>query len=173
MDVLVAGIADPGNAISLLGPLASYTPSTFGGSGAIGAAREVAQDATSALLRRSVLVSIGQVVATYVPTSYDEAMTTMETVTGFIDAELLVAGDAGDDGSYNAMIALRQAVVSALTTTGATLPALQAFSFRAPMPALVMASRLYQDAGRTDELIQQADPIHPAFMPTAVKALAR
>jgi Mu-like prophage DNA circulation protein len=122
MDVLVAGIADPGNAISLLGPLASYTPSTFGGSGVIGDAREVAQDATSALLRRS---------------------------------------------------ALRQAVVSALTTTGATLPALQAFSFRAPMPALVMASRLYQDAGRTDELIQQADPIHPAFMPTAVKALAR
>ncbi|VVP61910.1 hypothetical protein PS870_06475 [Pseudomonas fluorescens] len=173
MDALVAGIADPGNAISLLGPLVSYTPSTFGGPGAIGAAREVAQDATSALLRRSALASIGQVVATYVPASYDEAMDTMETVTGFIDAELLVAGDAGDDGSYNAMIALRQAVVSALTTTGATLPALEAFSFRAPMPALVMANRLYQDAGRTEELIQQADPIHPAFMPTAVKALAK
>ncbi|VVN45680.1 hypothetical protein PS655_05796 [Pseudomonas fluorescens] len=170
MDVLVAGIADPGNAISLLGLLASYTPSTFGGSGVISGAREVAQDATSALLRRSALAPIGEVVATYVPTSYDEAMTTMEMVTGFIDAELLVAGD---DRSYNAMIALRQSVVSALTTTGATMPALEAFSFRAPMPALVMASRLYQDAGRTDELIQQADPIHPAFMPTHVKALVR
>ena len=80
--MLVAGIADPGNAISLLGPLANYTPSIFGGPGAIGAAREVAQDATSALLRRSAPASIGQVVATYVPTSYDEAMTTMDTVIG-------------------------------------------------------------------------------------------
>ncbi|WP_248769131.1 DNA circularization N-terminal domain-containing protein [Pseudomonas sp. MWU12-2345] len=173
MDALVAGIADPGDAIALLGPLASYTPTTFGGAGAIGVARGVAQDATSALLRRAALASIGQVVATYVPTSYDEAISTMGTVTGFIDAELLVAGDAGDDESYNALVALRQAVVTDLTTTGATLPRLETFSFKAPMNALTMANRLYRDSTRADELIQQANPIHPAFMPTTVAALAR
>lgn len=173
MDALVASIADPGNAIELLGSLARFKPTPVAGSGVVGAALEVAQDATSALLRRAALASIGKVVAAYVPTSYDEAMTTMTTVTGFIDGELLVAGDSGDDESYGALVALRQAVVSALTTTGATLPTLETFTFRAPMSALAMASRLYRDTGRTDELIQQANPIHPAFMPTTVKALAR
>lgn len=93
------------------------------------------------------MASIGKVVAAYVPTSYDGAMTTMETVTGFIDGELLVAGDGGDDESYSALVALRQAVVNALTTTGATLPTLETFTFRAPMSALAMANRLYRDTG--------------------------
>ncbi len=119
------------------------------------------------------LASIGQVVAAYVPTSYDQAITIMTKVTGLLDAEILVAGDIGDDESYNALIALRQAVVTALTTTGATLPRLETFSFRAPMNALTMANRIYRDSSRADELIQQANPIHPAFMPTTVKALAR
>lgn len=173
MDALVASIADPGNAIELLGSLARFKPSPVTGGGIVGAAREVAQNATSALLRRAALASIGKVLAAYVPTSYDEAMTTMATVTGFIDGELLVAGDSGDDESYGALVALRQAAVSALTTTGATLPTLETFIFRAPMSALAMANRLYRDTGRTDELIQQTNPIHPAFMPTTVKALAR
>ena len=173
MDALVAGIADPGHALTLLAPLASYTPAAFRGSGSIGVARGIAQDATAALLRRAALASIGKVVAAYVPNSYDEAMRTLTTATGFIDAEILVAGDAGDDDSYRALIGLRQGVVSALTTTGATLPALETFSFRAPLPALVMANRLYQDPARTDELIQQANPIHPAFMPISVQALAK
>jgi prophage DNA circulation protein len=173
MDALVAGIADPGNAIALLGPLASYTPAAINGTGTIGAAKTVAQNATSALLRRAALAAIGRVVATYVPASYDEAISTMTTVTGFLDAEILVAGDAGDDESYNALIALRQVVVAALTTSGATLPSLETFSFKAALPALVMANRLYQDATRSDELIQQANPIHPAFMPLTVNALAQ
>ncbi|WP_454843317.1 DNA circularization protein [Pseudomonas gorinensis] len=173
MDALVASIADPGNAIELLESLALYTPVPVAGSGIAGAARKVAQDATSALLRRMALASIGQVVAAYVPTSYDQAITIMTKVTGLLDAEILVAGDIGDDESYNALIALRQAVVTALTTTGATLPRLETFSFRAPMNALTMANRIYRDSSRADELIQQANPIHPAFMPTTVKALAR
>lgn len=173
MDDLLAGIADPGDAIILLAPLVSFTPSTYSGVGAVGTARAVAQDATASLLRRAALAAMGKVLASYVPSSYDEAMSTMSTVTGFVDAEILVAGDAGDDESYKALIALRQAVVSALTTTGATLPNLETFNFRAALPALVMANRLYQDTSRTDELIQQANPIHPAFMPTTVRALAR
>jgi prophage DNA circulation protein len=173
MTALVAGIADPGNAISLLGPLVRYTPPAFNGSGAIGTGKAVAQDATAALLRRAALAAIGQVVATYVPQSYDQAIATMNTVTGFLDAEILVAGDTGDDDSYNALIDLRGAVVGALTATGATLPSLEVFTFKASLPALVMANRLYQDATRSDELIQQANPIHPAFMPSVVAVLAK
>lgn len=46
MDALVASIADPGNAIELLGSLARFTPPPVVGSGIVGAARLVAQDAT-------------------------------------------------------------------------------------------------------------------------------
>jgi len=172
LDALVAGIADPGDALALLGPLAQYTPGRFTSSSTIGAAQATAQAATSALLRRLSLVSLAQVVAVYAPASSDEALVTLATVVGYIDAEITVAGDAGDDGSYTALRALRQGVVSALTTTGATLPQLETFAFRAPLPALVMADRLYGDPGRADELIGEADPIHPAFMPVTVKALA-
>ena len=172
MNALVASVADPGRAIALLGPLATFSPTASTGNATIGAAKGVAQDATSALLRRAALAAIGNAVATYVPTSYDEAISTLNIVTGLIDAEILVAGDAGDDESYNALVAMRQAVVAALTTSGATLPRLETFTFRTPLPALVLANRLYQDAGRTDELVQQANPIHPAFMPTTIQALA-
>jgi prophage DNA circulation protein len=41
------------------------------------------------------------------------------------------------------------------------------------MPALSLAQRLYQDAGRSDELVAEAVPIHPAFMPSRCRALAR
>lgn len=40
-----------------------------------------------------------------------------------------------------------------------------------PIPALVMANRLYQDALRANELIQEASVPHPAFMPTRMKVL--
>lgn len=172
MDAIVASVADPGTAISLLGTLASYSPDNFTSSSAIGDAQAVAQDATSALLRRGALSALARVAATYAPASYDDALTTMQTVVGYIDDEILVAGDAGDDESYTALRDLRQAVVSALTSTGATLPRLETFTFRGSMPALAMATRLYQDPSRTDELIEQANPVHPAFMPTTVKALA-
>lgn len=173
MAAIVASVADPGSAITLLAPLATYTPSAPTGSAVMGQAKAVAQAATGALIRRSALAAIAQVVVDYVPTSYDEAITTMNVVIGLIDAEVLVAGDDGDDETYTALVTLRQAVVQTFTTSGATLPTLETFTFRASMPALVMANRLYQDADRADELIQQANPIHPAFMPTIVKALAK
>ncbi|WP_110947412.1 DNA circularization protein [Pseudomonas bohemica] len=172
MDAVVDSVADPGKAMTLLGTLASYTSDEFTSSSAIGEGKATAQAATSALLRRAAIAALAQVAATYAPVSYDDALSTMQTVTGYIDDEILVAGDAGDDETYTALRTLRQAVVSALSSTGATLPRLETFTFKASMPALAMATRLYQDPSRATELIEQADPIHPAFMPTRFKALS-
>ena len=110
---------------------------------------------------------MGNAVAQYLPESYDEAVATMNTVTGYLDIETLSAGDVAHDESYTTLIALRQGVVETLTTIGATLPGLKDFSFRRNMLALALAlaNRIYQDPARSDELIQQANPIHPAFMP--------
>lgn len=172
MDALVATIPDPGIAVALLGELVSYQPVAFSSDSAIGNAQAVAQDATAALLRRGALAAMAQQVATYAPASHDDAVALMGTVAGYLDAEILTAGDAGDDESYAALLGLRQGVVDYLSTAGATLPRLETFQFKAPMPSLVMANRLYGDATRAEELVEQADPIHPAFMPTTVKVLA-
>lgn len=172
MDALVATIPDPGIAVALLGELVSYQPVAFSSDSAIGNAQAVAQDATAALLRRGALAAMAQQVATYAPVSHDDAVALMGTVAGYLDAEILTAGDAGDDESYAALIGLRQGVVDYLSTAGATLPRLETFQFKAPMPSLVMANRLYGDAARAEELVEQADPIHPVFMPTTVKVLA-
>ena len=102
----------------------------------------------------------------------DEALTVRNTVVAFIDAEMLVAGDLGDDSTYTALRALRQAVVADLDERGASLAPLETYTLSDSLPSLVLANRLSQDASRSDELIGEADPIHPAFMPSSFRALS-
>nr|WP_256489664.1 DNA circularization N-terminal domain-containing protein [Dyella lutea] len=172
LQTLQSSIANPGDALRLLGGLAGYVPAAVPGSGQTVAGMQVAQDAVSALLRRAAIGALGRSLASFVPSSYDDAAATRETVTEILDAEILIAGDSGDDGSFTALRALRQSVVSYLTEEGANLARLETFTFAAPQPSLVLANRIYQDASRSDQLISQADPVHPAFMPRSFRALA-
>ena len=170
---LSTAIANPGDALRLFGALSTYTPNVVGtATGQVGVAQLAAEDAVSALLRRAAIGALARAAAVYVPRSYDDAVAVRNTVTGFIDGEILIAGDSGDDASYGALRTLRQSVVTNLTASGASLARLQDFAFRTPMPSLVLATRIYQDASRADQLVDEAAPIHPAFMPTTFRALA-
>ena len=60
-----------------------------------------------------------------------------------------------------------------LTERGRPLPRYVTFETGLPLPAVVLAHRLYQDAGRADELAAENDAAHPAFMPTAGRALSQ
>lgn len=169
---LSAAITNPGDAVRLFGALASYTPNTSIGVGQTGSGQTIAQAATGALLRRAAIGALARAAAQYAPSSYDDAAAVRNAVTAYLDAEILIAGDAGDDASYGALRALRQVLVSVLIAAGAGLPRLQQFKFNASLPALALATRLYGDASRSDQLIEQAQPIHPAFMPSQFQALA-
>jgi prophage DNA circulation protein len=169
---LGAAVVNPGDALRLFGALASYTLNTVIGVGQTGAGQQIAQDATGALLRRAAISAIARAAAQYAPSSYDDAAAVRATVVGCLDAEILIAGDAGDDASYGALRALRQMVVALLIEAGAGLPRLRTFNFNACMPVLTLAETLYGDASRADQLIEQASPIHPAFMPAQFQALA-
>lgn len=170
---LFGTIANPGDAVRIFGGLGAYAPNVAqGNTGQVLAGQQLAQAATGALLRRAALGALARAVAAYQPTSYNDAASVRSTVVAAIDAEILVAGDAGDDNSYTALRALRQSVVSVLTAVGASLAPLQTFTFNAPQPALALANRLYQDASRSDQLVAQANPVHPAFMPARFQALA-
>ena len=128
--------------------------------------------AVAVLCRRLAVVALAQSSSRYAPTSHDDAQATLASVTDALDAEIQAAGDAGDDASYGALRRLRVAVVADLTARGASLAPLATFTFGEPLPALVLAQLIYQDAPRADELVRRVDPVHPLFMPTEIRVLA-
>jgi prophage DNA circulation protein len=173
ISALATAIPNPGDAVRLFGLLSSYTTSgMICSAGQIQHAQCLTQDATDALLRRSAIAQLARSITFYVPSSYDDAIAVRNSVTARIDAETLIAGDAGDDASYGALRALRQSVVALLTASGNGLAHLQDFRFKASMPSLLLGQRLYQDASRADQLVDQLNPIHPAFCPLSFRALA-
>jgi prophage DNA circulation protein len=72
--------------------------------------------------------------------------------------------DAMDSLMYVALIRLHAATTHYLIETARPLPRMLAFRFAAPLSTLVAAHRLYDDAGRADELREENRVVHPAFM---------
>ncbi|CAB3783309.1 hypothetical protein LMG28688_01621 [Paraburkholderia caffeinitolerans] len=169
---LAATMASPSDAIRSLSTLASFSPSGTFTSSTIGVAMSTMQTAASALLRRAAFSQLALAVATWQPSSYDDAISMMSSVTDLLDAEIEIAADASDDNSFTALRATRTAVVDDLQTRGADLASLAAMTFNGSLPALVLAHRIYGDATRADQLVQQVAPVHPLFMPATFQALA-
>lgn len=169
----VAGAATaPADAVRLVGGLAQYSPSAVTQIGPIGAAMATMQAAMAALLRRYALAQLAETLTTYQPSSQEDADSVLASAVGLIDAEIDVAGDAGDDDTYMALRELRRTVVADLQSRGANLAAVAMFEFNAPLPSLVLANRIYRDPSRESQLVQQVAPVHPAFMPTTFQALS-
>lgn len=162
---LLASTADPADAVRLLSGLAQLTPSAAANGTPLGSA-------IGDIVRRAAAVALARAGSTYQPASYDDANAVRATITAALDHEIDVAGDAGDDASFNALRALRVAVVQDLAARGANLAPIVTVTSAAPLPAVVLAQRLYRDASRADQLITEADCISPLFMPTSFKALA-
>lgn len=127
---------------------------------------------TTALCRRMALAAAAQSSASYVPTSQQDAANMRDQITTAIEVEMLIAGDAGDDASYFALRDLAAAVAADMAARGASLPRSVTVTFSGPLPSLVLAQRLYQDASREGELVQEANPTSPLFMPQSFQALS-
>jgi prophage DNA circulation protein len=172
VEAVAATATDPADAVRILSTLADFTPDDSTTSSVIGDGMATTQTAVGALVRRTVLAQIAIAVSTYQPSSSDDAAAVRDAVAELIDDEITIAGDVGDDSSYSALRALRVAVIDDLNTRGASLPAMTTFTFLSALPSLVLANRMYADPSRADEIVTEADPIHPAFMPTSFSALA-
>jgi prophage DNA circulation protein len=167
-----AAAIDPADQVRLLTDMAGYEPVTMASGTPIGAAVQAVQLATAAVCRRAALTSMERACAAYAPTSYNDAVTLRDNVITLFDAEILVAGDAGDVNSYQAMRASRTAIVLDLNTRGATLPSLIEVVTPTSLPAFALAYQLYADGSRADDVIARADPIHPAFLPISMILLS-
>lgn len=169
---IVAAIVDPADAIATLQSLAGYLPTGPTSTAPIGVAMATMQSASGDALRRAALVGMARVSAAYQPTSYNDAAAMRTLLCGLLDAEILLAADQGEDQVYMMLRAVRAAVATDLTARGGSLAQVTAVTVAQPLPSLVLAQRLYQDADRADELVTEANPQHPAFMPISFQALA-
>jgi hypothetical protein len=78
----------------------------------------------------------------------------------------IVEEDTADDMdsiTYRILVELHAALVSYLVETARPLPRLIRFHFYRPLPTLVIAHKLYDDASRGDELRSENRVVHPAF----------
>jgi prophage DNA circulation protein len=98
----------------------------------------------------------------------DATQTKLEMNAAFAKAEESAA-DGMDSATYRALVKLHAATTFHLIETERPLPRMLAYRFAAPLPSLVMAYKLYDNASRCDELRIENKIIHPAFMrPTGV-----
>lgn len=169
---LLAATPNPADAVAVLSAASGFAPAPVVSASAVGAAQRAVQSAVADLCRRSAVAALARAASVYQPSSYDDAEALRTAVCALLDAEIDAAGDAGRDRSFLALKSLRAAVARDLTARGAALAPLRTVEFKASLPALTVAYRLYGDIARADQLIASASPPHPAFMPARFKALA-
>lgn len=169
---LLAAAADPADGVRLTAALAAFAPDQPTSSTALGSAMAAIQTATGAVCRRAAIAALARAARFYQPSSADDAIVVRNQVVGVIEQEITIAGDAGEDDVFNALIGLRTGVATDLNARGAALPPLRQFELAGSLPSLTLALRLYRNAGRSDELVSEAAPVHPLFMPRRFKALA-
>lgn len=136
--------------------------------------------ATSSFAARSVqntcirltLVQSARILADTTLTSRQAVDAYIDRMNDAFDGAETIAGDAKDQASYRSLIALHAAVTFDLTTRERPLPGIVIYDFAVSRPVLWMAQRLYGDAERTEELIEENKPVHPAFCRSPINALA-
>jgi prophage DNA circulation protein len=97
----------------------------------------------------------------------------LDRMNAAFDQAETVAADSLDQASYRSIIALHAAVTFDLTTRARPLPQIVVYDFALSKPALWIAQRLYADATRCGELVDENAPVHPAFVQMPVRALSQ
>lgn len=160
--VLVAN-PDPAQAIQSMIAIIAGSPS---------ASINSVSNATTDLMRRTAAANMAIASANYNPVSYQDAESIRTIVCGALQAEMDIAGDQGLDATYNSLRALKTAVSQDLTRRGASLLSMITVTSQTPVSSLVWAQKLYQDSAREPEIVNEGNPIHPAFMPIKFQVLA-
>lgn len=124
------------------------------------------------LVRRLFLIEEARALVARPLKSRDEADTLRAAFTARADAEIDVAAVARQADLLAGLRKLNAGVTRDLIDRGRTLPRLTTVTVARSLPAVVLAHRLWQDAGRAGELVAETGALHPGFMPLTVKALS-
>jgi prophage DNA circulation protein len=118
------------------------------------------------------LAAIGSVIGATTFSSQEEVEQQRQVINAAFAASEEPLADQMDSETYLDVIALHAAISRYLSITGAPLPRVLQFRFADPLPTLVAAYKLYADASRADDLREQNQVVHPAFMPPTGYALS-
>ena len=120
------------------------------------------------------LAGQAQAVSAVALRSHDEAQRLRARLVRSFDVGLDRASDRGD---IEVMRLLRETLgklARDLIERGRPLARIVSYETAVPLPAVVLAHMLYQDASRADELMaENAAHDHPAFMPMTGRAYSR
>jgi prophage DNA circulation protein len=118
------------------------------------------------------LAAAGTVISSMVFVSREDVNRVKTTINVVFDEMEEQIADQMDAMTWRAIIKLHAAMTLHLVTTARPLPRLLNYRFYMSLPSVVMAHRLYADAGRADELRDENKIVHPAFCPTQGRALS-
>lgn len=167
--------ANPADAVRLLLELCSFTATINSGGIAddpIGEQLYLLGSIAASWLRLAAAASLVRATADYQPTSREDALDIADQVGTVLDALATFCADIFDDATATALFEARTAVVADLQTRGAALADVTTVQYRAPMPALVIAYRLYGDATRAGDVLARNNLVpHPGFMPLELEVL--
>ncbi|WP_325950175.1 DNA circularization protein [Pseudomonas putida] len=116
--------------------------------------------AAQQLCARLAAITAARVVAETDWLSRQDADEAGKDALALIDHQLQTSPAINDD-VYNALAALRAALVTDLRERATALPNLASFTPQTTLPALVVAQRLYGDATRADEICVRNNVRHP------------
>lgn len=119
------------------------------------------------------LATEGRILAETKFVSHDDAETMkLQMNDAFAPMEEIAADDMVQM-TYRTLVGLHAAITFYLIETARPLPRMLNFGFYSPsLPTLIVAYRLYADAGRADEIRAENKCVHPAFCRPSGKALS-
>lgn len=162
--------ATPAAAIRVLRPLIDLTLSIPGAMTLTPSARQELMNAIALrlLVRQAAASEAVRAVSAMTFASYDDAVTLRDELGGLIDGLELDTADAGQDEAWRALSDLRLALVQDVTARGGSTARLFTLTSQAVEPALVLAHRIYGDAGRDGEIVARNRVVRPGFVPAGV-----
>lgn len=132
------------------------------------------EQALCMLFEGVALAEIGNAVARLVPRSHEEATRLRQRLGRMFDVAIDRASDQGVTDILRALRECHARLVRDLIERGRPLARIVAYENAVPLPAVVIAHRLYQDANRAEELMaENAGTDHPSFMPMHGRAYSR
>lgn len=122
------------------------------------------QAAVFSLIQRTAVIEAARAVVFQPFNSFNDAAAVRDTVYDAIEVQTLVAPDA----VYQALAALRVAVVADVTQRGLDLTRLSTITLMESLPALVLSHRLYGTTAYADELVERNNVLNPLVIPGGV-----
>jgi hypothetical protein len=95
-----------------------------------------------------------------------------ETINAAFGSAAEAMANQMDAMTYRAVVALHAAISFFLVQTARPLPQMLSYRFSKPRSTLSIAQRLYADATRADEVLNENRIVHPLFAPMLGRALS-